>query len=511
MGFFFEGKAAADGAADSLSPWDRNQQELEEEVILPIKYSSTFVRERERFGYDPRFMAAKVSFTPANIPVIRFGVQGEVGSNRMPYAQYKYTPLNYIQFLGDDGRWRAIDSHLTALRSFLELEPGDDLTVMSGERVPDMVEFDDSGNAYTLVFAQIGGQVYRDFLLFSSDQMETWQVLELPQGIAKRIEPYMFHNSRKEPPVVLCKDRGWVLLYAPRITPQGTLELGEQVQLAEEPTAVFHSVMAGAGSPSVTVGDQTFVVYLSQEEKEGVTGTPHYIVSYNRQTGEVGAPLFLGETGHRLDVHNTPVIASDSKGHLNVILGSHWHSFVYLKSKNPADGSSWEEPEYVAGNGDNGWSRNGVTYPGFVIDQNDTLHLVVRGRQSEFVKKDRADPTNDRGYSNILNYSLVYLRKQPDGGWEDRKDLVIPARNDYSMWYHKISIDRQGRLFVSYLYYAHNLTGREAEEYRKNWPDECKGGLPTNADVRAHDPVLIHSFDGGDTWKITQTKYFQSQ
>jgi hypothetical protein len=495
----------------SVSPWDRNQEELKEEVLLPVKYPATFTRERELFGYDPRFMPAKVTFTPENIPVIRFGVQGEVGSNQMSYASRKYTPLNYIQFPGDDGRWRITDSHRIALRAFLKLGPNDDLTILSGERVPDMVEFDAAGNAYTLVFATAAGGKSGDFLLFSADRMKTWQVLELPRGIAMRIEPDMFHNSRKEPPVLLCKDGKGILLYAPRMNQQGALSLGEPVRIAEEPKAVIHMVMAGAGSPSLTLNDQTFVVYMLEEAREGRQGVPHYIVSYNRRTGEVSKPLFLEESGHRIDNHNAPVIAADSKGFIHVLLGTHWHSMVYLKSKNPADASGWERPEYVAGNGDNRWSRNGITYPGFVIDKEDTIHLVVRGRNSEFIKKDTADPANESNYSSVLDYALVYIRKKSGGVWEDRKNLVIPRHQNYSTWYHKISIDRQGRLFVSYLYYAHKLNNNEADEYYKKWPDECVGKRPTNDEVRSHDPVMIHSFDGGETWRITRTKDFLTQ
>ena len=184
---------------------------------------------------------------------------------------------------------------------------------------------------------------------------------------------------------------------------------------------------------------------------------------------------------------------------------------VYLKSKKPVDISAWEVPVYVAGNGDNRWSRNGITYPGFLLDKADTIHLVVRGRNSKFVKGDLADPADSSSWADVLDYALVYIRKTVDDDWEDRKDLVIPKHQDYSNWYHKLSIDREGNLFVSYLYYAKNLNPDEAEAYRKHWLAECGNKLPANNDVMAHDPVMIHSFDGGESWKITRTEDFSAR
>ncbi|TKG91524.1 hypothetical protein EYV94_21090 [Puteibacter caeruleilacunae] len=487
-----------------LSAWDHGNDEIKESVTLPILYPTTFTRERELFNYNPRFFAQKISFMPDNTPVMRFGVQGKMGNHCSQYLGKYAGPNNFIQYLGKDGKWYTTDSHVQAVKSYLKMSKNTELKVYSGERECDMVEFDDAGNAYTIVRADLNGKM-KSYFLCSIDCMKSWQVIPLERGGNFRIEADGFHNDRKNPPVIINKIKTGIQLFIPKLSRKGKITLKGPIMLAKEPKSQYHGVMAGAGNASITVGGRTYVVYMVNEERNGVKGVPHYIVSYDHKTGEVSKPLFLGESGHRLDGHNSPVIACDSHGYLHVLLGTHWHSMVYLKSEKPFNSQSWEAPQYVEGNGNNQWSRNGITYPGFVIDHENTIHLVVRGRNAVFKKEDTADPADNKDWQDILDYAMVYVRKREGGDWENRKDLVTPKHKDYSNWYHKISVDRKGNVYVAYLYYAHNLNEKEDEAYDRRWPNETvKDGI-VKSKYSAHDPVLIHSVDGGDTWKITQT------
>ncbi len=128
-----------------------------------------------------------------------------------------------------------------------------------------------------------------------------------------------------------------------------------------------------------------------------------------------------------------------------------------------------------------------------MIDSNDTLHLVVRS-------------TEDHPNSG---YKLSYLRAVKTGGnwiWEDdHTSLVLPDHTPYSNWYHKLTIDREDNLYLSYSYYAHNLNGAELVEYNSKWPGEpSNGSLP----YFAHDPVLLTSQDSGGTWSYATTSSF---
>src|SRR5690606_20321525 len=67
-------------------------------------------------------------------------------------------------------------------------------------------------------------------------------------------------------------------------------------------------------------------------------------------------------------------------------------------------------------------------------------------------------------------------------------------------------IDKNGRLFLVYFYYANKLTDAEFADYTAKWPDENV----TNDVLNPHDPVILMSSDGGDSWKITTTQDFIS-
>ena len=484
-------------SSGELSPWDKNQNEIEHPVTLPVNYPQAFSRERHLFAYAPRFMPGQISFTPENRPVIRFGLQGQEGQHTTAVEGHAFQAKNYIQYLNNKGQWFITESHVDAIRSFLKLDASAELLIQTGNRIAERIEFDAEGHAYTLVTIK-SGKLYQTLLLYSSDNMKSWQVMNLPRG-NWRIESYQTHNLSPKPPVIVSGSNKQILLIAPQ-KKHHKLELPTAVDIPAGTQMVFHSLMSGAGNHCITVGDKTFICYLSMLPHPELEGTPQYIVSYNHKTGETATPVFLGVGGHRVDGHNSPVILADYKGHIHVLLGTHWHSMVHCVSKNPADISAWQKPVYVAGNGDNSWSRNGITYPGFTIDKNDTLHLVVRGRNSRWVKNDIGNERISKGYPDVLDYALVYLRKKEDGNWEKRRDLVRPSHMAYSNWYQKIAIDRQGNPYLSYSYYAHNLTQREKQQYVHKW-----GGNGENKTVTAHDPVLIRTANGGDSWQIVTT------
>ena len=502
-------------SAVTASPWDKGQVEINGNTACPLRIRNGFDREREQLSYNPRFMPAIVTFDSKNLPCILATIPEscKAGANTINYPKRFFSTKTYIQRLNSSGKWTVSKSHINAIRKHLTLKPEDFLAVMAGERVSNPIEFSKNNKALTLCVVQTNWQQAaafnnnfqlphkhpsKLFLLYSNDNLKTWQVLPLNLSPSRtRIEPFHFHADNRKLPVILSLTKG-LSLHIPSINTNGKLKL-KNIQLVPQtskPVAILN-VMAGVGSPSVTVGNKTFVTYMSSIPLKNDTGSPHYIVSYNHKTGKVSEPVFLGTTGDKIDNHNLPVISVDSKGYLHVIGGAHWHSFKHWTSSKPLTIDGKWHMEYVAGNGDNKWSRNGLTYPGLQIDANDTLHLVCRGRNSEFSKNDKVDPHNKK-YNGKLDYALVYLRKKTGKSWEPRKDLCVPHYKKYSNWYHKISIDRIGRkLYTTYYYYTQ---GKHAKsESLKRWG--YKKAL-------AHDPVIIDTKDGGNTWNITTTNDF---
>jgi hypothetical protein len=81
---------------------------------------------------------------------------------------------------------------------------------------------------------------------------------------------------------------------------------------------------------------------------------------------------------------------------------------------------------------------------------------------------------------------------------------VIPLwHRAYSIFYHRLTLDNRGRLFLSYYYYATQLSPEEETAYRTAWPEEIDADGKVTP--QAHDPALLVSVDGGETWRLALT------
>lgn len=509
-------------ADDPVSPWDKGQSELAKEPVFPIRYPTAFERERETLGYKARFMPGMLSFTPDNRPVMRVGLTAAQtpGENRQRARTRLGGEVNLIQYLGTDGKWRVSDGLPKAIRAYLKLADGDALKILFGERTPDAVEFDAKGGAYTLATAEYaaGGKPQQMwFLVYSPDEFKTFEVTALRNVVAARLEPYRVNADSTKPPWILAQlrnDDNRISLIKTAFRPNdGKLVISKPVALTPgglKPAPKI-STMAGDGASMISTPGKTFMVYAELTPDKELPGTAQYIIEYDHASGKVSAPVRLGSTGHKVDGHNLPVIDVDSKGFLHVLGGSHWHSFKHWVSKKPFSAlDGWSDPEPVGAELDNRWSRNGLSYPGMLIDRDDTIHLVARGRNQELIERDKSDHHDPKFKVEDLNYALVYYRKPAGKPWDKRVDLVIPAWNHYSNWYHKVALDRRNRLYCTYYYYASWLKNSPevTAAYRKLWPEDIApdGTLP-DANLSAHDPVLIRRADG--KWSIVRTPDFK--
>ncbi|NLV45767.1 MAG: exo-alpha-sialidase [Candidatus Hydrogenedentes bacterium] len=78
--------------------------------------------------------------------------------------------------------------------------------------------------------------------------------------------------------------------------------------------------------------------------------------------------------------------------------------------------------------------------------------------------------------------TLAYMRKRPGEPWSSPKVLIVSPFSEYGVFYHRLTIDPQGRLFLSYDCWSTYWFYRN--------------------DHHGTRRALMMSPDGGDTWKL---------
>ena len=472
----------------------------EDVVETPIYHQAYYQGEYDLFGYDPGFVPNVVSFDADNRPFMRAG----------PVVQ---------RFDPETPGWETSDLAAAIHRAYPEWD-GDGIEDLSDNQLDHRLAHDDEGDIYTVIPSRHWPGIHAALLLRSRDGGIEWSVHELPARFRWPVLEFRDgHNDVVGPPLILLAEggaeAGAFALLKPTKRFDGSLVLPPPVIIDE---AAFYQGY-GQGNLAVTRGERSYVVWASPGSPED-DGTPAYIAVYDHRSGTVSERVLLGRGGHgEPDVHNLPAITIDSRGVLHVLLGAHHDWFKYTRSLEPYRiDAGWSEPVTIpATDPDCGSRCHYYTYVSMVCDPDDALHVVARWAG------------NDRRV-DVYSFSLAYLRKPPGGDWEPRRILVFPFRNFYSHWYHRLSQDRRGRLFVYYKYYANQLFAEELAAYNERWPqDEIEAGRiepegcvstsrysdPANYctyhGVRAHDPALLVSDDGGDSWRLATAADFAEE
>jgi hypothetical protein len=198
--------------------------------------------------------------------------------------------------------------------------------------------------------------------------------------------------------------------------------------------------------------------------RDEIPGVPTYVATYNRATKKLGEPALIGYGPPPNDVHNSPSITMDADGFLHVLVGTHGRPFQYGRSLHSNDAHrGWTEP-VVAGEG----LRQ--TYIGFVCGRDGTLHTMFRLWRT-------GEP-----FPHSSHATLAYQRKRPGEPWEAPKIICHAPFSEYSIFYHRLTIDQQGRLFLSKDYWSTYWF------YRNDHFGDRRS--------------VLMSPDGGDTWKL---------
>jgi hypothetical protein len=220
----------------------------------------------------------------------------------------------------------------------------------------------------------------------------------------------------------------------------------------------------GGTSFATTVGDKTYFTW-TQVRSVLTLGTPTYVGVYDHASGTVTQRI-RAAWGHPInDSHCTPAMAIDSTGIIHLVAGAHGRPFRYTHSVRPLDISEWAPEEQVLTSGywtteTDGDGDGKQTYASLVCGLDDTLHLVFRQ-----TRRSRSGPFPLMGY-----HALSYQARPTGGGWSKARMLAYASDGpEYTNYYQKLTLDRGGRLYLSFNVYRHvdsPLIYRELRRFR---------------------------------------------
>ncbi|MDH7571580.1 MAG: BNR-4 repeat-containing protein, partial [Armatimonadota bacterium] len=427
------------------------------------------------FGYAPDYVTNEVYFDPENRAYVRHRTASLYVSNSLMVLE----PDGWVE-----------RPFVEAIRAALPDYVG---THFGGGFLGAKVAFDGRGGAYTLLSVRRRDGSRCGALLFTPDRGEHYQVLLFPADEFD-IEQFTGHNALSEPPPVLsyvftrphpARFCGYydLFLYLPR-REGDRVSLGDPVKVTDN--CLGSCQHSGGPASTATRNGKTHIVW-GEVAPDNAAGVPTWTATFDHATRTLGKKVYLADAPPVNDVHNVPAITIDRAGYLHIVTGAHGEPFQYLRSLKPNDtAAGFTKPVPVlsegcveTGTGPRGRGRQ--TYISLVCGPDDTLHLVCRQWRAGV----------DSYHGGALYAALSYQRKPKNAPWEPARPLVIPPLPGYSIYYHKLSIDRTGRLFLSYSYYSGEPS------YQEEFPD------------RYHHQAVMLSADGGDTWKLAETDDFR--
>ena len=408
-----------------------------------------YEHENEQFGYVPDYPTdSQPYFDHANRPYIR--TYNGIATKR-------------------DGKWVTTDFAQAVTKRVPDF-PAGAFTMPSTK-----IGFDRDDDVYLV--ARSGAQAA---LLHSRDQGRTFTAYLIP-GFEDRsrhfdIEVFTGHNECDGPPPVLrytaipqepdpklfWRRVSALEMFLPRKTATG-IELGDPIPISQ--STLGSSQHSGIPTCLASRGTKVHLIWgEATDPAQKVPGVPAYVATYDRTTGKLGQPVLIGYGPPANDVHNSPSLTLDSQGYLHALGGTHGQPFPYAKSLQPNDASGGFTEAVTTS------EHGGQTYIGLLCGPDDTLHLVARLSRT-------GEP-----FPSATCLSLAIQQKLPGQPWEPPTPLIIPPFSEYSVYYHRLTCDRKGALYLSYDYWSTYWFYRN--------------------DHRGGRRVVMMSPDGGKTWRL---------
>ncbi|HPA20068.1 MAG TPA: BNR-4 repeat-containing protein [Verrucomicrobiae bacterium] len=340
------------------------------------------------------------------------------------------------------------------------------------------VAFDRANNLYLL-----GTTGSRRALLRSADGGMSFAACDLPRsgrGSASfDIEQFSGHNMPDGPPPIV---RYTLTATDPKLFWRRVHDIElllardtEKGMVFDRPIAVSTqgiglAMHSGIPATLASRGDRTHICWgEATDPATKVPGVPAFVATFDRKANRLGPPSLIGYGAPANDIHNTPSLTIDGNGLLHAIGGTHGRPFPYAASLRPDDAAGGLTPPATTGD------DLSQTYIGMVCGPDGSLHTAFRLWQRN------KDPFPLSSYA-----TLAYQRKRPGQPWEPPKILIVPPISEYSVFYHRLTIDRKGRLFLSYDYWSTFWFYRNDHLGRRR--------------------SLLMSPDGGDSWKLAEDR-----
>lgn len=423
------------GVAPAMSP-----------LKMPIKLEP-YRHENEQFGYLPDYpLDNQVYFDVQNRP---FLVSGD-GVFHLSNGAWTKTTEAYRP---EGGRTISI----RPLGTKIAFDRDNDVYLLGRD-----------GSSTVLLHSADGGEMFTAWPVpgsgsFDIEQFSGHNVIDGPPPLAR------FHQTASDPKLIWRRINDLDLIL-PVKKAEGSIAMGEPIAISKK--CIGLSAHSGIPSTIVSSGDRVHITWGEATPPEAKSpGVPTYVATYDRSTGRLSTPALVGYGPPANDVHNSPCITMDGKGYLHVLIGTHGRTFKYVRSLTPNSANgAWTGAEDVG-------AGLRQTYVGMVCDQNDTLHLVFRLW------------LNDNEYFPAGYYAnLAYMSKRPTENWSQARPLVVAPFSEYSIFYHRLTIDRKGALFLSYDYWS-TFWFYRTDHF---------------GDRRA----LLMSPDGGVTWELAPSSEF---
>lgn len=301
-------------------------------------------------------------------------------------------------------------------------------------------------NGYVYAIVDIDGVPH--LIRVSSNEREP-KLVPLPVGGTYKIETYMGGKASEYPPVVLRyeadRTRRRVARWARKhrlelfITSieDGKLSISEPLLITDNCVGISdHSGLTNA----VAADDKTLhIIWGEVSEKKNESGVPTYTRLYNRDEGVLSDPTLLAYAPPVNDVHNMSTLLTDTEGDKHVIVGAHGRPFQYLLHQ--TDTGAWAKPVR--------FTKSGQTYVGAALDSINGIHLFGR----TWRKPDM--------YSDIFDATLSYQYMDKDGKWTS-SFFALPPLPGYSIYYHRVTVDRLGHVYLSMDYWSTWTTYRDS-------------------------------------------------